>query len=268
MLKGNLSEFPLGTLIQTLAAAGRSGVLVIQSPWFEGRVALKEGALYAAQAGARRGPAALELLSGLSRAPFVFDDTLPLPAEPNLNLPLEAGLARMLAAGDRWAALQHLPADWHVELVLSRKSGEMKLTPVMLQVLGLIEGRTVARVLEEADAPPVEVAEAIDRMMTEGVLELRVPGDLHGEELVALSLYGKETGVAYVDEALYGEWQKLLPYPFGVRVRSPRGQEAFFEVRPRADIPGRIMLHDKDLRRLRAGRGVKLIAQPERTTAS
>ena len=246
MLKGNLSEFPLGTLIQTLAAAGRSGVLVVQPPWLEGRVALKEGGLYAARAGARRGWAALELLAGLPRAPFVFDDTIPLPSEPNLNLPLEAALARMLAVGDRWSGLVHLPGDWQVELALSRKSGEMKLTPVMLQVLGLVEGRSIARILE--------------------VLELRTPSEMRGEELVALSFYGKETGVAYVDEALHREWQKLLPHPFGVRVRSPRGQEAFFQVRPRADIPGRIMLHDKDLRKLRAGRGIKLSVQPELTT--
>jgi len=55
VLKGNLSEFPLGTLMQTLAAAGRSGVLIVTPPWTEGRIALKDGALYAAEAGPRRG---------------------------------------------------------------------------------------------------------------------------------------------------------------------------------------------------------------------
>lgn len=263
MLKGNLSEFPLGTLIQTLAAAGRSGVLVVSPPWIEGRVALRSGGLHAARAGAREGWAALELLAGLPRAPFVFDDNLPLPPEPNLALPLEAALARMLAVGDRWQALAHLPGDWQVGLALSRRSGELKLTPVMLQVLGLVEGRSIARILEEAEAPPIEVAEALDRLLAEGVLELRTPSEMRSETLVALSFYGKETGVAYVDQALHREWQKLLPGPFGVRVKSPRGQEASFEVRPRADIPGRIMLHDRDLRRLRAGRGVKLSVHPE-----
>ena len=263
MLKGNLSEFPLGTLIQTLAAAGRSGVLVVSPPWVEGRVAMRAGGLHSARAGRREGWSALELLAGLPRAPFVFDDTLAPPAEPNLNLPLEAALARMLAVGDRWAGLRHLPGDWQVALALSRRTGELKLTPTMLQVLGLVEGRTIARILEEAEAGPIEVAEALDRLLAEGVLELRTPGEMRGEELVALSFYGRETGVAYVDEALHREWSKLLPGSFEVRVRSPRGAEAVFEVRPRADIPGRVMLHDKDLRRLRAGRGVKLSVQPE-----
>jgi len=263
VLKGNLSEFPLGTLIQTLAAAGRSGVLVVSPPWIEGRVALRSGGLYAAHAGAREGWEALELLAGLPSAPFIFDDTLPLPPEPNLALPLEAALARILAVSDHWAGLTHLPADWRLSLALSRKSGELKLTPVMLQVLGLVEGRTIARILEEAEAAPVEVAKALDRMLAEGVLVLRAPSEMRSETLVALSFYGKETGVAYVDEALYREWAKLLPGAFGVRVKSPRGQEAVFKVRPRADIPGRIMLHDKDLRRLRAGRGVKLNVHPE-----
>ncbi len=267
MLKGNLSEFPLGTLIQTLAAAGRSGVLVIRPPWFEGRVALKSGGLHAARAGARRGWAALELLAGLPRAPFVFDDALPLPPESNLALPLEAALARMLSVGDRWAALKHLPGDWQVGLALSRRSGEMRLTPIMLQILGLLEGRSIASILEESEAPPIEVAEALDQLLAEGVVEMRTPSEMQPEILVALSFYGKNQGVAFVDEALYSEWSKLLPGTFGVRVKSPRGQEASFEVRPRADIPGRIMLHDKDLRKLRAGRGVKLSVYPELGTS-
>ncbi len=263
MLKGNLTEFPLGTLLQTLAAAGRSGVLILNPPWLEGRVMLKEGRLYAAQAGAREGWSALELLAGLQRAPFVFDDAQPLPPSPNLNFPLETALARLLAASDRWARLGRLPSDWQAVLALSRKSGELKLTPVMLQVLGLVEGRTVAKILEEATASPVEVAEAIDYLMEQGVLKLSLPGELKGETLVALSYYGKETGVAYVDEALYREWRRSLPVTFGVRIRSPRGRESVLEVRPRADIPGRIMLHDRDLRSLRAGRGVRLEVRPE-----
>ncbi|HGY10381.1 MAG TPA: DUF4388 domain-containing protein [Oceanithermus profundus] len=263
MLKGNLTEFPLGTLLQTLAAAGRRGALLLSPPWLEGRVVLKEGRLYAAQAGAREGWPALELLAGLQRAPFVFDDAQTLPETPNLNLPLETALARLLAVSDRWARLEHLPGDWQVMLTLTRKSGELKLTPVMLQVLGLVEGRTVARILEEAQASPIEVAEALDHLMGQGVLQLRLHGEMKAETLVALSFYGRETGVAYVDEAQYREWRKSLPAPFGVRIRSPRGRESVFEVRPRADIPGRVMLHDKDLRNLRAGRGVKLEVRPE-----
>ncbi|WP_293177714.1 DUF4388 domain-containing protein [Oceanithermus sp.] len=263
MLKGNLSEFPLGTLMQTLAAAGRSGVLIVSPPWTEGRIALKDGALYAAEVGPRRGWAAIELLAGLQRAPFVFDDRVALPAEANLSLPLETALARLLAVGDRWAGLTHLPGDWQVGVELTRKSGELKLTPVMLQVLGLLEGRSIGQILEEAEAPPLEVAEALDRLLAEGVLRLRTPAQMRSEELVALSFYGKETGVAYVDAALYAEWQKMLPQPFFLRVRSPRGGEQVFEVRPRNDIPGRIMLNDRDLRKLRAGRGVKLAVQPE-----
>ena len=265
MLKGNLSEFPLGTLVQTLAAAGRSGVLVVRPPWSEGRIALERGSLYAARMGMREGWAAVELLAGLRSAPFVFDDQLPLPQTPNLTLPLETALARLVAVADRWLRLEHLPRDWQVGVELTRKSGELKLTPAMLQVLGLIEGRSIGRILEEAEAPPLEVAEALDRMLAEGVLRLRLPQEMQAEELVALSFYGKETGVAYVDAPLFMAWQRRLPQPFLVRVRSPRGVERLFKVRPRSGIPGRVMLNDKDLRSLRAGRGVKLKVQPELT---
>lgn len=263
MLKGNLSQFPLGTLIQTLAVAGRSGVLVVSPPWIKGRITLRGGALHSAKAGARSGWEAIELLAGLTHAPFVFDDSLPMTDRANIKVPLETALARMMSVGDRWSALRHLPGDWQLELVLQRKPRGLRLTPAMLQVLALAEGRTVARVIEEAAVSPIAAAEALDQLLADGVLELSTSREMGLVTLVALSFYGNRLGVAYIDEDLHQEWTKLLPGVFGVRVSSPHGIEASFEARPRVGIPGRVMLHDKDLRRLRAGRGVKLSVRPE-----
>jgi len=263
VLKGNLSEFPLGTLIQTLAAAGRSGALLITPPWLEGRVVLQDGLLYAAYAGARSGWEAIELLAGLRAAPFVFDADAPRADDPNVNIPLEAALTRLLAVTDRWSRFEQIPEDWSLGVKLSRKSGELKLTPAMLQILGLVEDHSIAQILELTSAPPVVIAEALNDLLADGVLQISAPADMQDRVLVALSFYGKETGVAFLDEELYGEWLRTLSRPFWVRVRSPRGVEAQFEARPRAGIPGRIMLNDKDLRRIRAGRGIKLQVRPE-----
>ncbi|WP_457629886.1 DUF4388 domain-containing protein [Oceanithermus sp.] len=263
MLKGNLSEFPLGTLIQTLAAAGRSGALLITPPWLEGRVILKGGALFAAYAGAREGWPAMELLAGLRKAPFTFDAGQPLPPVGNANVPLETALARLLTVVDSWGRLTHIPEDWSLSVHLSRKSGELKLTPAMLQVLGLVEENSIARILELATTPPLETAAALDSLLADGVLQLSAPAGMEDETLVALSFYGRETGVAYLDEELYREWLRALARPYVVRVRSPRGGEAYFEAKPRSGIPGRIMLNDKDLRRLRAARGIKMQVRPE-----
>ena len=263
MLKGNLSEFPLGTLIQTLAAAGRSGALLITPPWLEGKVVLKDGALFAAFAGAREGWEAMELLAGLREAPFVFDADQALPPSPNVNVPLETALARLLTVVDRWSGFREIPDDWSLGVHLSRKSGELKLTPAMLQVLGLVEDHSIARILELSSASPLDTAEALNDLLADGILQLSAPVDMQDKVLVALSFYGKETGVAYLDEELYAEWLRALAQPFLVKVRSPRGVEALFEARPRSEIPDRIMLNDKDLRRIKAARGIKLQVRPE-----
>jgi len=263
VLKGNLSEFPLGTLIQTLAAAGRSGSLLITPPWLSGRVVLLEGSLYAAFAGEKSGWQAMELLAGLREAPFAFDADRPLPAEANVNLPLETALARLLAVMERWDHYQHIPSDWSLGIHLARNSGELKLTPAMLQVLGLAEGNSIATVLTQAGTTPVDTAAALDELLAGGILQLSAPAGMEEVILVALSFYGKQTGVAFVDEALFNEWHRLLARPFQLKVRSPRGVEARFEVQPRSEIAGRIMLNDRDLRRLRAGRGIKLLVKPE-----
>jgi len=263
VLKGNLSEFPLGTLIQTLAAAGRDGVLLITPPWFEGRITLKDGALFAASVGSREGWQAVELLAGLRSAPFAFDIERELPESGNINVPLEAALARLLAVVDRWNRFTQIPEDWSLSVHLSRRSGELRLTPAMLQVLGLVENHSIAQILELASSSPLDTAEALDSLLADGILQLSAPASMQEEELVALSFYGKETGVAYIDDELYGDWARSLARPFLVIVRSPRGVEAQFAAKPRAGIPGRIMLNDKDLRRIKAARGIKLQVKPE-----
>ena len=263
MLKGNLSEFPLGTLIQTLAAAGRSGALLITPPWIEGRVILSDGVLYAAQAGQKSGWHAMELLVGLRDAPFVFDSGAEMPDSGNINVSLETALARLLSVADRWKGFTHIPTDWSLSVRLARRSGELKLTPAMLQVLGLVEDNSIARILELATTSPLDTAEALDNLLADGVLQLKTSASTRSETLVALSFYGNETGVAYLDEELYQKWLQNFTAPFLVQVRSPRGFESKFEAKPRGGIAGRIMLNDKDLRRIRAARGIKLQVRPE-----
>lgn len=258
MLKGNLAEFPLGTLIQTLAAADRSGALLITPLWFKGKVILKNGALYAAYAGKKEGWQAMELLAGLQDAPFMFDSQHQLPRRANIDMPLETALARLLSVVDRWKSFEHIPKDWSLSVYLSRDSGELQLTKTMLNVLGMVGDNSIAQILEESNTSPLDTAEALNKLIADGILQLNAPTSIQDETLVALSFYGNKTGIVYLDEDLYEAWARMLPHSFAVKIRSPRGVEAKFEARPRPGIPGRIMMNDKDLRRIKAARGIKL----------
>jgi len=262
VLKGNLSELPLGTLLQTLATAKRDGVLQIATPWWRSQVALSGGLLFSAEAGRRRGWQAVELLAGLRSAPFVFDESAEPPSEGDLMVPMDAALTKLLAVSQRWSGLVHIPSDWSLRLFLGKKTGELQLTPAMLHILGLLEDGTVAKVLESAARPPLEVAEALDALMKEGIIETALPVEVNGVELLALSFYGQQTGTAFLDSELYQEWLRTLAGPFSLLVSSPRGQETELEAAAREGIKGRVMLNDKDLRKLKAARGVKLTVRP------
>ena len=258
MFKGNVSDFPLGTLVQTLCAAGRSGVLMIRPAWFEGRVHLTAGRVAHAAVEAHEGMPALALLAGLKRAPFEFL----AQEEPPTTTTIETG-TEALEATARWEAFTHIPEDWGEVLRLRGGNGQQQLRPEDVQVLSLAEGRSVWQVLVHGDAPPLEVAAALDRLIAAGVLQPMPPLAFEAVRLVALPLYGPERGVAYVDEALYNAWARAIKRGFGVRVRTPKGVEATFALKARPGIPKRIMLNDKDLRQLRLGRGVELEVWPE-----
>ncbi|AEB10977.1 DUF4388 domain-containing protein [Marinithermus hydrothermalis] len=263
MFKGNVSDFPLGTLVQTLCAAGRSGVLVVRPPWFEGRVRLAGGRVVHAVVEAREGMPALALLAGLKRAPFEFLVQEEPDGRTTIETTTELLLTHLLEATARWEALKHIPEDWGEVLRLRDGNGQQQLRPEDVQVLSLAEGQSVWRVLVHGEVPPLEVAVSLDRLIASGVLRSVPPLAFEAQRLVALPLYGPERGVAYVDEALYNEWARALKRGFGVRVRTPKGVEATFALKARAGIPQRIMLNDKDLRQLRLGRGVELEVWPE-----
>lgn len=260
MLKGNLADLPLPELLQTLATSSQGGLLALKVPGLEGRVGFRAQRIVFARAGGLEGLDALLLLAGLREGPFVFG-----PAdleEENLKAPLTEVLTALLEATEVWRSLTAIPEDWSRVLKKSGPRQEFELALPELQLYSEAEDRTVAEVL----AVPGEVlarARTLNRLLARGVLVARVARSIAPVTLVALPYYGPVTGLAYVDRELYQRWSERLGGPFRLRVRAPRGGEATFRVEPRDAIPERVMLHDRELRKLRAARGTRLKVVPE-----
>ncbi len=260
MLKGNLADLPFPELLQTLAGSSQGGLLWIQAPGLEGRVGFRAQRIVLAKAGGLAGIDALLLLAGLRQGGFVFGPGA--LEEENLKASLAEVLAPLVEALEAWKPLTAIPDDWSRVLRKSGRRKEFELALPELQLYSEAEGKTVAEVL----AAPKEVlarARTLNRLLARGVLIARSVRTVAPVTLVALPYYGPVTGLAYVDRELYQRWSERLGGPFRLRVRAPRGGEATFRVEPRDAIPERVMLHDRELRKLRAARGTRLKVVPE-----
>ena len=235
-------------------------MLRVQAPGVEGAVGFAGHRVTYAKALGLSGMDALTLLTGLRQGRFTYANELP-PAS-NLKGTLAAVLTDLAAAADEWRKLTHLPEDWSQTLRQATEQPGLGLTLSERSVLLDAEGKTVAEVL----AVPGEVlsrAQVLDRLLAKRIL-VPLPSEGVGPVvLVALPYYGPQSQVAYVDRALYERWVERIRGAFKLRVRSPRGIEASYRVEPRERIPERIMLHDRELRKLRAGRGTRLKVMPE-----
>ena len=270
MLKGDLADFPLTELLSALMGAGKSGVLrVVASPVEEhqgvpfllGEVYLHGGqvvhAVVRAGERVREGEEALLLLSGVSQAPFRFEPGVVPPRTTLLG-----GLAtplRVAEAREVFRRLERLPKDWSLVFRLPKGTSEVHLSLEELRLLGEAEGKRVAELLL-SEKDPLRAAELLDRLLGKGVLEAVPEVRLPPVELLVLPIYGPGEGVAFLDEALYGEWARRIKQAFRLRILA---LEVVLEARPRPSLLGRLGLLEKDLLRLRLRRGDKVQVVPE-----
>ncbi len=258
-LEGNLAEFPFVALVGALMSTGRTGRLLVRTPYLEGEVFLRGGQVVHARVWSGEkgleGEEALDLLSGLKRAPYRFEPEV-LPPHTTLLGGL-AVPARLSEAQALWQGLS-LPSDWGYVLRLPTKGGQVELGPEALRVLAQVEGKRIAEVLL---APGVlRLARILHTLLQMGALEAVPLVEVPPASLLVLPIYGPGSGVAYVDEALYAEWARAIRHAFRLRLKR---LEALMEVRPRPNIPGRLGLLEEDLKRLRLRRGDKVEVVPE-----
>lgn len=120
MLSGNLAEFPLLRLLETLMGAAKGGALLIEHPSLAGSIYLEGGHPVHAEAGPLRGLQALELLAGLKSAPFRFDAE---QASPQRSLETHQLILHQFAAWNETA----LPDNWGLLLQARSLQGYAEL---------------------------------------------------------------------------------------------------------------------------------------------
>ncbi len=259
MLSGNLAEFPLLRLLETLMGAARGGALFIEHPHLAGCIYLSGGLPVHAEAGSLRGLEALELLAGVRSAPFRFESetqTQEQSIEPSLETH-----QLILHQFEAWKEIS-LPDNWGLILRGKGAPEKTKLSPLELAVLTYAQGQRIAKTLMNPRLSPLETAQVLSKLLRLGLLEARLHLEIRPEPLVVLSLYGGGQGVAVIDEDLYAQWQGLLGGPFRVRLRT-KHQETTLRPEPRINMQGRLGLFEHDLRQLRLSRGMPVEAWPE-----
>ena len=259
MLSGNLVEFPLSRLLETLMGAARGGALCIEPPGFVGVVYLEGGHPVHAQAGPLQGLEALEFLAGLRSAPFRFD-----AEQRTQKRSIEPGLSThrlILHQFEAWKEID-LPDNWQLLLQARPTQEYARLSPLEVSMLTRVQGKSLAQALMDGQLSPLETAQVISKLLRLGLLEARMHPQIRPERLAVLTLYGGGQGVAAIDVDLFAHWQGLLGEGFVLWVRS-KTQEVALRPEPRFNMQGWLGLFERDLRQLRLSRGVVVEAWPE-----
>jgi hypothetical protein len=258
VLRGNLKEFPLLNLLQTLLGAKRDGELYLEHPQVPARLSLRQGRLVSAAAGKLVGDDALELIAGMRYVPFRFEDGQ-APVEENLfgGLAVQQRLAQLV---EDWQQLELLSGDWGEVLRLKPRGKELQFSQDLVRLASLSNGQPIATIFLGAGMPPLEVARKLERLLELGVLEARPQVQVVRHKLIILPLYGTPQGVAFVDEDLYREWSSRVRPGLRLLLQVRNGPILSFQVRPRPNFAGRVGLCDPDLRKHRLARGLEVEA--------
>ncbi|MCL4454583.1 MAG: DUF4388 domain-containing protein [Deinococcus sp.] len=261
MVIGDLAEVPFLGLLQTFIGSGRSGALVIEGAGFKGIIYFQSGLMVHAEAGRLRGGEALFMLAGLRRGQFRFDAEA---AAEESTIPGGLEVYRHLAeALDFWKTLENLPHHWGDQLRRAMRLDATIQNEVSQWIYDLADNRSVSEVLLKTKYPVRQVAQTLDQMIGEGYLEVVPQLDLKPAKLVVLPLYGKQEGIAFLDDELYRLWEQRVQHGFNVRLKLKGAASVSLPARPRPNFRSRLGLFEKDIRKFKLSRGDQVDVWPE-----
>lgn len=170
MVRGDLSVFPILSVMQMLLTSGRAGRLSADHPR-GGQLWIERGEIIHAVSGKLRGEAALQLFSSLDGGTFTFEPDL-RPAERTLSLRRDNALHRMIEESDAWAALLRDFPDWNKKLRFSSKWNEAQpVTRGQYHALNLVERNLSIQHLIEFSDSPRDTLETLRPFLMAGLIE-------------------------------------------------------------------------------------------------
>ena len=172
MISGDLSVFPLLSVLQMLLVSGRGGVFTVDHPrggelWFE------HGEVLHARSDALSGEAALQLLASVDGGTFTFEPGA-TPPERTLHLKQDAALHWLLREADAWVPLLQVLPDWDRALQFTdRWTDQQPVTREQYLLLSRVAPATSLRTLvERSGLPPRSAAGLYAPFVSGGLLDL------------------------------------------------------------------------------------------------
>lgn len=172
MVRGDLTVFPLLSVMQMLLASGRAGRLSLDHPR-GGQLWLDPGELVHAQAWTLSGDAGLQVVCSVTEGTFTFEADEPAP-DRTLALRRDAALRRMLDDYESWTPLLQAFPNWDRSLrFTSRWTEAQPVTRAQYEALSRLQsGTTVRNLLERSSLAPRTMLETLRPFLTAGLLEL------------------------------------------------------------------------------------------------
>ncbi len=181
-IEGGLSQLPLADLLQILAANKRTGRLVLLNGQERGEITLSGGRPANAREGEVEGEKALFRLLSWKEASFAFNPG-PAPTRPKIDRSMEDALLEGAHHSDeRERLLPMLPPLSTLVSLSAASEDPVAPHPVTAAVLELLKTpRTLREVLDQVEAPDLEVLSALNALLDRIVIS-PLDGKVRGAE--------------------------------------------------------------------------------------
>ena len=260
VLKGNVSDFPLVSILQMLERDTRTGSV---------RLEYAQGALISVIAGKvvhaiyppSKGERALSLISSFQSAAFEFFENK-LPNEQTIKRPMQLLLMELHSENLEWKKIRNRLKNWTLS---PQWAGAIPSAnnPERLEVIGLVDGiRSIEDIIHACDLPPRRAAEILVEFTNERLVLLGSASQITQPlELMVLPIFAPDEATIFVDQALYDQWKAIYGTVLATII-SQKGDRQMFRVRGRENSLGRVQMAEIAVRKLKLARGVKVRIVP------
>ncbi len=181
MVRGDLTIFPLLSVMQMLLASGKAGKLSVTHPR-GGDFWVDAGDIVHAQYGPMKGEPALQVLASLDGGIFTFEPNVAAP-DRTLSLRREVALTHMLFDQDGWAEVLKVFPEWTSTLRFSARWSEaqpvtqqqyraLRMVTPGVSIRGMLERLAFRPAGDPSTLQPRELLDTLRPFVQAGLVEV------------------------------------------------------------------------------------------------